>query len=204
MNNEEKKIIADLYASRLAAEKPTHEIVGWGSKDSQELRFKILSEISEFQNASVLDVGSGLVDFYFYLKKNHLQPLEYLGVDISGPLVEKSRETLQNEPHARSLCLDIRQDSLNQMFDYVFCSGALNLKILDNWTHTEVMLRRMYELANRGVACNFLSTYVDFSHEKDFHHSPEKVFSFVKKFAKRVTLRHDYPLYEFTIYFYKN
>ena len=54
------------------------------------------------------------------------------------------------------------------------------------------------------VSCNFLSTYADYYADKDFHHSPEEIFTFAKSLSNKITLRHNYELYEFTIYIYKD
>ena len=43
--------------------------LGWGSTESQEKRFKALSEVGIDNGDRVLDVGCGFGDLYFYLKK---------------------------------------------------------------------------------------------------------------------------------------
>jgi len=47
-----------------------------------------------------------------------------------------------------------------------------------------------------------LSSYVDFEQPDVCHYEPERVFSLSKQLTKRVSLRHDYPLYEFCVYLY--
>jgi hypothetical protein len=60
----------------------------------------------------------------------------------------------------------------------------------------------MMAMSSKGVAVNFLSSYVDYELDRNFHFAPEKAFSLAKKLTRFVTLRHDYPLYEFTLYLY--
>ena len=51
MNNFNEKKIADLYNARLNQGLADHKIVGWGSKESQDLRFDILSNIGCLKNS---------------------------------------------------------------------------------------------------------------------------------------------------------
>ncbi len=86
--------------------------------------------------------------------------------------------------------------------DFVVLSGSLNLKMRNNYEVARTTLKEMMTRAHKGVAANFLSSYVDFSHAKDFHYSPEEIFKLCREIATKVVLRHDYPLYEFTVYLY--
>jgi hypothetical protein len=65
------------------------------------------------------------------------------------------------------------------------------------------MLTLMFSNASKGVSVNFLTSYVNFQREHNYHHSPEQVFSFAHTLTRRIALRHDYPLWEFTLYLYK-
>ena len=49
-----------------------------------------------------------------------------------------------------------------------------------------------------------MTAYVDFREDRLFYYSPEEIFRFSKTLTKRVLLRHDYPLFEFTVYLYKD
>ena len=41
----------------------------WGSRESQQLRFKVLSEVRMPASASILDVGCGQGDLYLWLQR---------------------------------------------------------------------------------------------------------------------------------------
>ena len=62
----------------------------------------------------------------------------------------------------------------------------------------------MLKICKKGVAMDFMSTYVDFKRKDSFHASPERVFKIAKKLSKRVVIRHDYLPFEFCVYIYKN
>jgi hypothetical protein len=49
-----------------------------------------------------------------------------------------------------------------------------------------------------------LSSYVNYEKDINYHHKPEELFKFAKSLTKWVVVRHDYPLWEFTLYMYKN
>jgi len=116
-------------------------------------------------------------------------------------LVEKAREL---HPGVDFRTCDIVAGGLAERFDYFVLSGALNYKVEDNMSLTRDMLSAMFELADEGVAVNFLSSYVNYEHPRNFHHSPEAVFGVARSMTKWVTIRHDYPLWEFTLFMYKN
>jgi hypothetical protein len=99
--------------------------------------------------------------------------------------------------------VDILDDSFKREADYFLLSGALSFRVKDNLLLAENVIKKMFLLARRGVACNFLSRYVDYETEINFHYSPEEIFSISKKLSKYITIRHDYPLWEFTVYLYK-
>jgi len=85
-------------------------------------------------------------------------------------------------------------------------SKVFNNKLLND-NNEEVIhdvIKKSYEICNRGVAIDMLSKYVDFMSDELYYYSPEEIFKFCKTLTKRVTLRHDYPLYEFMIYLYKD
>lgn len=201
----DKTAISNLYDARVGEDLPDYKKVGWGSKESQELRFQILSGIGLKENYSVLDVGCGLGDLFDFLTKGNPSLEQYLGIDISKNLLAEAEKRYVNEPKAKFSLTDIEDlTSKQNSFDYVFMSGALNLKMKeDNWNYATEVVRSMFDICKVGLACNFLSSYVDYSHDKDFHYEPERMFSFARSLTKRVALRHDYPLYEFTLYLYK-
>jgi hypothetical protein len=90
--------------------------------------------------------------------------------------------------------------------DYAVASGIFNVKLdhrVDTWRefvlHT---LATLDSLSTRGFAFNMLSTYSDVEKRREdlFYADPLQMFDACKRrFSPRVSLLHDYPLYEFTI-----
>jgi SAM-dependent methyltransferase len=199
MNETGKAALLKLYADRVAQMGYDVRSVGWKSREDQTLRFKILAEIGVGVGDSVCDVGCGFGDLYPYLVEA-VGPVSYVGLDISAELIEIAR---QRHPDLRFVLADILADTHTAMADWHLLSGALSFKIEDNLAFTEQMLRRMFALSGRGVAANFLSTYVNYQHSRNYHYDPASIFRMAKTITPRVVLRHDYPLWEFTIYLYK-
>jgi SAM-dependent methyltransferase len=201
---EEKSRIIGIYEERLSRLGLSVQTVGWGSKDSQVLRFQVLCRNINLSGKRVLDVGCGLGDFVPYLDAAGFADVSYTGIDISAKLVAEARR-LHGKDGRLFVAGDLLADDMDLgRFDFVVCSGALSLRIADNVGLARAMIRKMYSICDGAVAVNFLSTYVDYQLEKDFHYGPEAMFSISRQIARRVNLYHDYPLYEFTIQLFRD
>ena len=198
MRDRDKNRIIELYESRYDTFGYDVKSVGWGNIESQDLRFRILSEIADISSSSVCDLGCGFGDLYPYLRK-HFDRVEYFGIDISGKLINEAKKRY---PQANVEVRDILHNPPQRKYDYVFSSGTLSFKLPNHKKYIEKMLRAMMAMSSKGVSVNFLSSYVDYQLEKNFHFAPEEALRLAKKITKFVTLRHDYPLYEFTLYLY--
>ncbi len=106
-------------------------------------------------------------------------------------------------PECAFHCLDLLEQPFDEPCDYFLLSGALNYRVADNLALTHGMIRRMFALARKGVGVNFLSTYVNFERPHNYHHNPGALFDWARTLTRWVTLRHDYPLWEFTLYLYQ-
>ena len=199
MRKEDKENILRLYQGRY--DEIGHDVrtLGWHAQEDQWLRFKVLCDIADLSGASVCDVGCGYGDLATYLK-SRFADVSYTGVDIAPLFLERAREL---HPEHEFFCVDILEEEFDRRADYFVLSGAMNFRVDDNMKLTTGMIRKMFELADKGVAINFLSTYVNYEKPHNFHHSPEEMFAFARTLTKWVALRHDYPLWEFTLYLYK-
>jgi hypothetical protein len=66
------------------------------------------------------------------------------------------------------------------------------------------MLAASFATCIRGVAANMTTSYVDYEDPQLHYFSPENVFRHCQTLTRRVALRHEYPLYEFTIFLYRD
>lgn len=184
----------------------------WKSIESQQTRFKILEDLVKMfdpNNFSVLDVGCGFGDLYSYLAKNG-HHLNYTGVDLSPKIlgVAKARH-----PKAIFEEKDILTDKRFSQYDFVFCSGTLNISFDDRDKHLNFicsMLIRMFELCKICVGVNFLSSTAiyhvkdeDLQHSQYFYTKPEEITVMAKGMTDRFVIRHDYHPGDFTAYLLK-
>jgi SAM-dependent methyltransferase len=207
----------DYYEGLLAKHGDSPLSLDWNSRESQRLRYQVLKELFIYgkkgAGVSVLDVGCGFGDLYGYFKAEGLlsrHKISYTGTDISPKILEVARKKY---PDARFELKDILTDRQMPRFDYVFCSGALNIRTADREEHLEFvkeMIFRMWDLAAYGAAINFLGEGMlpvadqdDVNSGRYFFFSPELVLSYVRFVCGRYILRNDYHAGDFTVYMLK-
>ncbi|MEM3143587.1 MAG: class I SAM-dependent methyltransferase [Candidatus Nitrosotenuis sp.] len=171
--------------------------IGW-PKGRQNIRFQVMTEIGNMKNSKILDVGCGFGDLLSFFKFKKIR-VNYTGVDINPIFVKIAK---QRHPKAIFQVRDIEKERFRDKFDWVFAVGTTNMA--GSHEYITNLLTEMLRIAKKGVAMDFMSTYVDFKRPKSFHASPERVFQIGKKLSKRVVVRHDYLPFEFCIYIYKN
>ncbi len=187
------------YDARLERFGDDIRTLGSGTAERRRLRFDVLRQVGITDGCSVLDLGCGFGDFFGYLADAGMH-VDYLGVDINPKLLDIAR---RKHPGATFRVADFLVDHF-ELVDFVVASGTFNLALRagDNYDYAGRMLRRAYELARHGVAMDFHTSYVDYRVDDIFYYEPERVFDIARTITKRVTLRHDYPLYEFCVYLY--
>lgn len=201
MNELDKKRIIDRYNKRIEAHGPTIQGLASGTEERRRLRFQVLTEIGIRNGDSVLDLGCGFGDFYSYLSENNLS-VNYTGYDINPMIISHANERF---PEGNFEVKDVLNEPFPE-FDYIVSTSSFNLPLINenNYDFVGHILEHCYHHARKGVAIDFLSSYVDYPSTEGFHYEPEKLFMKAKKLTKRVSLRHDYPLFEFAIYLYKD
>jgi len=202
MNIKDKKLIIKRYEDRFKEHGINVQALASGSTDHQKIRFDALLEVGNLNGKTVLDIGCGFGDFYGYLKEKGITA-KYIGVDICPPFIDVCKERF---PEAAFEVCDIENSTPEGKFDYVISSQTFNnkLQFSDNEKVIRNVIKKCYEICEEGVAVDMMTKYVDFEEPRLHYYSPEEIFTFCKKLTKRVTLRHDYPLFEFMIYLYKD
>ncbi len=204
MDDRDKQTIVDRYSERLKKYGASIDTLASGNEERRKMRFNILSDIGIFNGASVLDVGCGFADFYQYLNDNGVD-VNYTGYDINPDFIKLCKEKY---PEADFAVRDIQVDKIEGEFDFIIVSQVYNNKL--SFDNNELVIRDVIEklynlLSDRGgIAIDMLTNYVDFKEERLHYYSPEEIFKYAKTLTKRVVIRHDYPLYEFTLYLYKD
>ncbi|MBP2655031.1 MAG: hypothetical protein H6Q73_2600 [Firmicutes bacterium] len=175
----------------------------WSNIETQEMRFKILTEIADLNGAKIIDFGCGTAHLATYLKEHGVQ-VDYTGVDI----VEEMLEFAGNKYPEYNFCR--QADAVKDTYDYAFVSGTFNNLVKNNRRFYRETIANLFDRVRKGLAFNMLSYYVDYYDKGLFYEKPEEAFAFVKQeISPYVILRNEYQLktgivpFEFTIYVYR-
>lgn len=203
MNKQDTERFLERYGKRLDEFGYSPESLGWGGgKERQNLRFEVLSNIGVMENDSILDIGCGFGDLAKFNRANGWSGI-YTGVDINEQLLEVGRS---QHLDLNLILVDILEEKTSLVADWVMSSGLFNAKLYyqSNETFIADMITRMFSFCRKGVAADFMSTYVDYMHPDGYHTSPSWIIDFVKKELKaRCILRMDYLPYEYCVYILK-
>jgi SAM-dependent methyltransferase len=194
--------IKDLYEDSLAKHGRSPESVGWTMPGSQEMRFdKLLSVVDpKDEGFDVNELGCGYGELLPYAISQGYKLKGFDGYDISEKMIEQAKDHLAGYEQV-NLYVD---SAIHHKRDYTITSGIFNVKFEqseDKWKEFIFQtLEMMMDNSNKGIAFNLLTSYVDFTVDHLFYADPMEFFDHCKRnLSKRVTLIHDYPLYEWTM-----
>lgn len=182
--------------------------VGWGTKDKQYLRFRKLTDIIENnqKNLSINELGCGYGELVVYLMSRSFDLRKYYGYDISKKMLDLAKKHLMENIKVDKTFVCSSQ--ISTIADFTIASGIFNVKFneeKDRWDQYILeTLNHMFKYSKKGIAFNFLTKYVDWEEDNLYYANPSYYFEFCKnKLSKKVSLVHDYDLYEFTIHVLK-
>jgi SAM-dependent methyltransferase len=180
--------------------------VFWKDEVTHNLRLRIISEVGIVEGCSVLDVGCGYGALWGYLLERGIRNIRYTGIDIVASLVGMAKKRFGDS--AEFKVADVMK--IDQEYDFVLNLGGFHLKPdcsdLD-WFQNFVcpMISKMWKLTRVGLAFTLMTDMVDYRNSNLYYANPVEVLDFVRRtFSRYVVLRHDYRLYEFTLYVYKH
>ena len=193
------------YETRFGELGESIETIGWGSRESQQLRFEQLFRGIDPRGKRILDFGCGFADLIPYLDQSFEGQFDYVGIDLCEEILDVAAQRYSDRGFS-FVAGDLltQPDSVMGEFscDIAVASGAFSCKTADNMGYTTATIRRLSELATEVVAVNFLSTHVDFQLEKNHHFCPAEMVQFALSCSRHVAIYHDYPLWEFTLQVY--
>lgn len=166
---------------------------------SQQLRFRILSEVTDLRGKRVADLGSGLGHLWGYLR-DRFDGVRYTGYDFSEVFVAEARKA---NPGARFEVLDVLREKVPDSFDVVVSSGLHNLEVGTNEADMATLLRHAWDAAGEAVAVNMLSARATQHTEGRHYYDPARVLHTASELAPYVVLRQDYLPHDFTVYLYR-
>ncbi len=218
---------SEFYEKKLDEFGPTTKVL-WNSSQSQIQRFQAMKGILDYYNRdyTLLDVGCGFGDLYNYLIHSDMIPKLYVGIDGTLKLI-KIAESRHKSNIAKFIHIDFQDFYFNMMnqesaskhhripskFDFVFASGLFGLYYHKDWDehvgYVLEMCKQMFEIADVGVAVNFLSSFSPNSNDCEsiktsaYHYPPDLLHDIMVEVTTKVVLKHDYRKNDFTIYLLK-
>jgi cyclopropane fatty-acyl-phospholipid synthase-like methyltransferase len=177
----------------------------WKDEASQHLRFSILTDVCDLNGKSVHEVGAGAGHFCDYLAKKGIDA-EYSGSDVSPAMVEAAERL---HPDIRFEQRDIVLEPPDETYDVVVSSGVFNVRLSGTdaeWSSfVREAIRRMFQMSRLAIAFNVMSDFVDYRNDLLYYANAGQLLDFCRRELSRfVVLRHDYPLYEYTLYVYRH
>ena len=199
-----KRAVVAHYEEALRRHGPSARGVDWKDEESQRLRFALLSEVCDLEGRSVHEVGAGVGHLCDYLRERS-PGASYSGSDLSAAMMEAARARHPGVSFERR---DVLCDPPEATYDVVMCSGLFHVKLHhtdEEWrAFVHATLRRMFEMCRNAIAFNAMSDHVDYRSEELFHADAGEMLDFCRgELGRNTVLRHDYPLYEYTVYVYR-
>jgi len=209
MKDSHKKIVKH-YEKCLEKYGDNHLGVDWPKLEDVDKRYKVMLDIisvaEDFDYVSLLDFGCGTAHLLEYLNNNEYKNIHYSGLDISHRFIDVAKKKF---PITNFNCCDILDVSVQiSSYDYVIMNGVFTekreLSFDEMWDYFKIMITKIYEKCNKGVAFNVMSKNVEWERDDLFHVSLDLLSSFLcENITRNFVIRNDYGLYEYTIYIYK-
>lgn len=189
--------IREHYVPLLRQHGPTFRAVDWGSAQAQALRFRVLLDVGDCRNVSILDVGCGVGHLVDELVTRRFAG-RYLGIDALAEMVACARERHPGSTFDEG---DILAGDARWTADYVLGTGLFTFS---DFELMQTTVRAMFAACTRAVAFNALSAWAGRKESDEFQADPLAMVEFCRTLTPWVTLRHDYLPQDFTIYMYRS
>jgi SAM-dependent methyltransferase len=204
------KVIAEHYETCLEKHGDTPQGVDWPKPEDVATRHQVMLDLireGKASHVSLLDFGCGTSDLRRYILEKGYRNVSYSGLDISEKFIEVSRKKY---PEVAYYCMDVVGSTEGlPVFDYVVLNGVFTqkreLSFEEMFNFQKSVIRALKPHARTGIAFNMMSPNVDWKRDGAFHLPFADLADFlVKEFSRYFVLRHDYGLYEYTAYAYRD
>lgn len=182
--------------------------VGW-FRDDADTRYRVMLEVIRQRGkpTTILDLGCGASHLYEHIRREGLDAITYSGLDLSPRFLQLSRSKF---PHLKYYDIDVMDPNAPALptFDYVILNGLFTYKgsasEAEMFEYMTALVERAFHLASVGIAFNAMSKQVEWERDDLFHVAVDPVLGFLsRKVSRHIVVRHDYGLYEYTVYVYK-
>jgi SAM-dependent methyltransferase len=195
--------VSRYYTGKVSEHGPTPRGVDWRDSESQGIRFAVLLDLiaADDEGFTLNDYGCGYGALFDVLAaRGHT--FKYFGYDVSEAMIAQGQAEHAADPRA-SFTSDARE---LQSADYTIASGIFNVRLdhpVAEWrAYVLDTIDQLARLSRRGLAFNALTSHADPPRMRDdlYYADPAELFDYcLRRHARDVVVRHDYPLYEFTV-----
>jgi SAM-dependent methyltransferase len=201
-------ILLALYDEALELHGDTPEGALWPNAQDRETRFDVMLEVLADRPPGPIvlcDLGCGTGELLARIRERGLRDITYVGLDRSAQAIALARAKFPGE---RFVELDVTSPDadLSQLeCDYLVANGLFTVRhtLTEAQMHAflDATVRAAWPRVRRGLAFNVMSRHVDWARDDLFHASMDEMAALLHELAgRRVRLRADYGLYEFTCY----
>lgn len=182
--------------------------MGWKPSDA-DVRYGVMLDLVRGGDGSstLLDFGCGTAHLLEYMQRKGTQGIDYQGLDVSRQAIELCRKKFSEHDF---LYLDVMAPDAPELpqFDYIVMNGILTYKGQlsqdEMFDYGKTLLRKLFPHARIGLAFNIMSKQVDWEREDLMHMPVDPLLDFLsREISRHVVVRHDYGLYEYTVYVYR-
>jgi trans-aconitate methyltransferase len=196
MNPIDRATIQHYHRHRIAAFGAGTRALGWRGEPSQHKRFEVIAAASDFNGATVLDVGCGLGDLKAYLDER-FDGVRYLGVDQMPEFIAAASQRYAHCPRTALYCTDFSTARL-PLSDVVVASGALGYRCAEPDFHFH-MIRRMWAACAGVLVFNCLDEASFAAHPLLVGRNVADVMGLCRSLAGEVELVRGYLDDDFTV-----
>jgi SAM-dependent methyltransferase len=186
-----------------------HLGVDWPHADEAKRRYAVMLELippSATRPCRLLDFGCGAGHLLEHIQTSGITGLQYHGLDVSERFLALCRSKF---PDGCFIHADVLDDAVVlPEFDYVVLNGVFTEKrevaFDDMWSYAQSVLLRLWTITRGGLAFNLMSAHIDWQRDDLFHMPCDSLAAFLKaNLSRHFVIRHDYGLYEYTTYVYR-
>ena len=196
--------VAKFYTEKILTYGDSPKSLCQGKNNKADLRYASVAKHMQLneKNISVLDVGCGFGDFFYYLQR-HGWSGTYLGIDITAEAIAIAKKKYAGVTfEVGDLYSSYPDDNKSGLFDYVISISAFTLKIAsassDNYYSR--CMEKMFLLSKKAcIISGIMSSYVDYQKEMAWHADPAAWFERAMQLTRCVVLDHSFLPYEFSL-----
>lgn len=171
----------------------------WASYKSAANRFKQLVGDFNLEGKTILDVGCGFGDLVPFIS-NYANNFTYTGVDLLDDFIHEAQKRYPEHSFRE---LDYFSNPLDEDYDVVFCSGALN-SAKDNVKIRKEKIQILFSKTKYALAFNMAGGHGVFNKNKKIYYADSaEILNYCTSLTSKVVFKQHYHKRDFTIIMFK-